>query len=188
MPTLAAAAVVTSRMRLGTLVASSNFRHPVSFAREIITLDDVSAGRFTLGIGAGGDGWDATMLGQRAWSRRERAERFVEFVHLLDRLLRDPATSYQGRFYSADEARTYPGCVQEPRVPFAIAATGPLGMRLAATHGQAWVTTGDRQRKGPLGAESGAVRVRYEYLRADHGAYPLYAIPEAVIGMQCSAA
>ena len=92
MPTLAAAAVVTTRMRLGTLVASSNFRHSVSFAKEIITLDDVSAGRFTLGIGAGGDGWDATMLGQRAWSRRERAERFVEFGHLLDRLLRDPAT------------------------------------------------------------------------------------------------
>ena len=114
MPTLAAAAVVTTRMRLGTLVASSNFRHSVSFAKEIITLDDVSAGRFTLGIGAGGDGWDATVLGQRAWSRRERAERFVEFVHLLDRLLRDPATSYQGRFYSANEARTYPGCVQEP--------------------------------------------------------------------------
>src|SRR6266516_965307 len=45
MPTLAAAAGVTTRMRLGTLVASSNFRHPVSFAREIITLDDVSAGR-----------------------------------------------------------------------------------------------------------------------------------------------
>src|SRR3989442_11846268 len=58
----------------------------------------------------------------------------------ISSLLRDPATSYQGRFYSANEARTYPGCVQEPRVPFAIAATGPLGMRLAATHGQAWVT------------------------------------------------
>src|SRR5207302_8385910 len=92
MATREAAAVGTTRMRLGTLVASSDFRHPVSFAKGIITLGGVSAGRFTLGIGAGGDGWDATMLGQRAWSRRERAERFVEFVHLLDRLLRDPAT------------------------------------------------------------------------------------------------
>ncbi len=179
-PTLAAAAVVTTRMRLGTLVASSNFRHPVSFAKEIITLDDVSAGRFTLGIGAGGDGWDATMLGQRAWSRRERAERFVEFVHLLDRLLRDPATSYQGRFYSADEARTYPGCVQEPRVPFAIAATGPLGMRLAATHGQAWVTTGDRQRKGPLGAEAGAQIVREQIERLEETSTKLGRDPASI--------
>src|SRR5437879_12137899 len=68
MPTLAAAAVVTTRMRLGTLVASSHFRHSVSSAQEIITLDDVSAGRFTLGMGAGCDGWDASVLGALAWS------------------------------------------------------------------------------------------------------------------------
>ena len=47
-----------------------------------------------------------------------------------------------GRFWSAVEARSYPGCVQQPRIPFAIAATGPKGMRLAAEHGAAWVTTG----------------------------------------------
>lgn len=52
-PTLAAAAAVTSSIRLGTLVASPNFRHPVPFARELITLDHISEGRFTLGIGAG---------------------------------------------------------------------------------------------------------------------------------------
>jgi len=65
-PTLAAAALTTDRIRLGTLVASPNFRHPVSFARELISLDDVSQGRFVLGIGAGGLGWDATVLGQDA--------------------------------------------------------------------------------------------------------------------------
>ena len=63
-PTLTAAAVVTERMRLGTLVASPNFRHPVPFARELLALDDVSAGRLTLGIGAGGLGYDTEMLGQ----------------------------------------------------------------------------------------------------------------------------
>src|SRR4029077_2810973 len=55
-PTLTAAAGVTRRMRLGPLVASPNFRHPVSFAKELISLDDVAAGRFTLGLGAGGGG------------------------------------------------------------------------------------------------------------------------------------
>ncbi|MBH1933245.1 LLM class flavin-dependent oxidoreductase [Streptomyces sp. AV19] len=142
-PTLTAAATATSRMRLGTLVTSPNFRHPVTLAKELISLDDVSGGRVTLGIGAGGSGFDATALGQEPWSPRERADRFAEFVPLLDRLLTEDAVSHRGTFYSADEARTVPGCVQRPRLPFAVAATGPRGLRLAARHGQAWVTTGD---------------------------------------------
>jgi alkanesulfonate monooxygenase SsuD/methylene tetrahydromethanopterin reductase-like flavin-dependent oxidoreductase (luciferase family) len=145
-PTLTAAAVATERIRLGTLVASPTFRHPVTLAKELIALDDVSAGRTTLGIGAGADGFDATALGHDAWSPRERADRFAEFVPLLDRLLTeggDGAVSYQGDYYSAHEVRTIPGCVQRPRMPFAVAASGPRGMRLAARHGQAWVTTGD---------------------------------------------
>jgi alkanesulfonate monooxygenase SsuD/methylene tetrahydromethanopterin reductase-like flavin-dependent oxidoreductase (luciferase family) len=100
---------VTTRIRLGPLVASPNFRHPVPFAKEIMTLDDVSNGRLTLGLGAGGVGWDATILGQAAWSLDERADRFTEFVELTDLLLREPAASSRGRYYSADEARTYPG-------------------------------------------------------------------------------
>ncbi|GAA2918755.1 LLM class flavin-dependent oxidoreductase [Streptomyces thioluteus] len=142
-PTLTAAAAATSRMRLGTLVTSPNFRHPVTLAKDLISLDDVSGGRITLGIGAGGSGFDATALGQEAWSPRERADRFAEFVPLLDRLLTENAVTHQGTFYSADEARNIPGCVQRPRLPFAVAATGPRGLRLAARHGQAWVTTGD---------------------------------------------
>ncbi|GAA3373164.1 LLM class flavin-dependent oxidoreductase [Streptomyces sannanensis] len=145
-PTLTAAAAATERIRLGTLVTSPNFRHPVTLAKELITLDDVSGGRITLGIGAGGNGFDATTLlkaGEEAWTPRERADRFAEFVPLLDRLLTEDAVTHDGTFYAANGARTIPGCVQRPRLPFAIAATGPRGMKLAAHHGQAWVTTGD---------------------------------------------
>jgi alkanesulfonate monooxygenase SsuD/methylene tetrahydromethanopterin reductase-like flavin-dependent oxidoreductase (luciferase family) len=65
-PTLAAAAAVTERIRLGTMVASPNFRHPVPFAKDLMTLDEISGGRFILGIGAGagGDGFDASVLGE----------------------------------------------------------------------------------------------------------------------------
>ncbi|MEW2129258.1 LLM class flavin-dependent oxidoreductase [Streptomyces sp. NPDC005435] len=142
-PTLTAAAATTSRLRLGTLVTSPNFRHPVTLAKDLISLDDVSDGRITLGIGAGGIGFDATALGQEPWTPRERADRFAEFVTLLDRLLSEGAVTEEGRYYSAVEARNIPGCVQRPRLPFAVAATGPRGLRLAARHGQAWVTTGD---------------------------------------------
>jgi alkanesulfonate monooxygenase SsuD/methylene tetrahydromethanopterin reductase-like flavin-dependent oxidoreductase (luciferase family) len=142
-PTLTAAAAATERLRLGTLVTSPNFRHPVTLAKDLISLDDVSDGRITLGIGAGGTGFDATALGQEAWTPRERADRFAEFVPLLDRLLSEGSVTHEGAFYSAVEARNIPGCVQRPRLPFAIAATGPRGLKLAARYGQAWVTTGD---------------------------------------------
>ena len=167
-PFLAASAVVTERIRLGTLVASPNFRHPVPFARELVTLDDLSGGRLTLGIGAGGSGWDAVMLGRQPWSPGERADRFAEFLDLLDQLLRRPETSYQGRFYGAVEARTYPGCVQQPRIPFAVAATGRRGMRLAVAYGQSWVTTGDLGPEGVLlSAEEGVPVVRQQMERLD---------------------
>ena len=166
-PTLTAAALVTERIRIGTLVASPNFRHPVPFARELLALDDVSRGRAVLGIGAGGHGWDATVLGNGAWPLKERTDRFVEFVELLDQLLRTPVTTFDGRYYSANDAPMRPGCVQQPRLPFAVAATGPRGMRLAARVGATWVTTGDRQPRDQLldiSASAAIVRTQIDSL------------------------
>ncbi len=87
-PTLTAAASVTSSIRLGTFVASPNFRHPVPFAKELTTLDDIAGGRVILGVGSGGTGFDAYVLGQPELTPRQRHERFAEFVHDLDLLLR----------------------------------------------------------------------------------------------------
>lgn len=182
-PTLTASAMVTDRIRLGTLVASPNFRHPVPFAKELMTLDDIAGGRLTVGIGAGGTGWDAEMLGVDPWSPRERSERFAEFVALTDELLRNPASaSSTGRYYSAHEARMLPGCVQQPRVPLAVAAFGDRAMRVAAKYGDAWVTVGDPTRadaaSGPLPGPEGAAVVaaqmqRLEAACADAGRDPV---------------
>jgi alkanesulfonate monooxygenase SsuD/methylene tetrahydromethanopterin reductase-like flavin-dependent oxidoreductase (luciferase family) len=177
--TLAAAASATSTIRLGPLVASPNFRHPVSFAREITALDDISGGRLDLGIGAGGLGWDATILGQDPYSPRQRAARFAEFVELLDRLLRQPATNFTGRFYSANEARSAPGCVQQPRVPFAIAATGPRGLQLAARYGDIWVTTGDRS-ADRYAAAAGAAVVRQQIIALERACARAGRSPKAI--------
>jgi alkanesulfonate monooxygenase SsuD/methylene tetrahydromethanopterin reductase-like flavin-dependent oxidoreductase (luciferase family) len=142
-PLLAAAAASTTRLRLGTLVASPNFRQPVPFAKDLMTLDAVSNGRFTLGIGAGSASHDASVLGTPAWPLAERTARFAEFVDLLDTLLTESATTFTGQYYAASDARMVPGCVQQPRLPFAIAATGPRGMAVVAKHAQTWVTFGD---------------------------------------------
>ena len=154
-PTLTAAATVTSRMRLGTLVVSPTFRHPVALAREVLAIDDISEGRFELGIGSGGHGWDATILGGPAWSLAERTARYGEFVELTDRVLTARAVTFTGRYYSADEARSHPGCRQHPRVPFVLAGTGPRAMAVVARFGQAWVTTGPRA-PGGFDAADGA--------------------------------
>jgi alkanesulfonate monooxygenase SsuD/methylene tetrahydromethanopterin reductase-like flavin-dependent oxidoreductase (luciferase family) len=141
-PTLTAAAVVTERLRLGTLVTSPNFRHPVTLAKELMSLDDISGGRLTVGIGAGGIGFDADVLGQVPWTPSQRADRLDEFLPLLDTLLTQASTTRHGTFYSADQARMIPGCTQQPRMPFVVAATGRRGLDLTARFGQGWVSYG----------------------------------------------
>lgn len=140
--TLTAAAGVTSRVKLGTLVASPNFRHPAAFARQVTALDDVSDGRVLLGLGAGGIGFDSAVLGGETLPPRQRVDRFAEFTELLDLILREDGTTWRGEWFTAVDARNNPGCVQQPRVPFVMAANGPRSMRLVARFGQGWVTTG----------------------------------------------
>jgi alkanesulfonate monooxygenase SsuD/methylene tetrahydromethanopterin reductase-like flavin-dependent oxidoreductase (luciferase family) len=168
MPTLAAAAAETETIRLGTMVTNPNFRHPVTLAKELMTLDDLSEGRLILGIGAGGTGFDATVLGNQPWPPRERADRFAEFLSLLSTLLQHDTTTTHGVYYSAVEARNVPGCVQSPRIPFYVAATGPRGLDLAARYGQGWVTDLDATAVGEISVEDGlrVLRARLEKLSA----------------------
>jgi len=194
-PTLTAAALATSRIALGTLVASPNFRHPVSFARQLTALDDISGGRLLLGLGAGAGGgsFDATVLGGPALTASERADRFAEFAELLDLLLRTDRVSWTGRYYQAVNARNLPGCVQQPRLPFVLAANGTRSIALAARLGDGWVTTGSSsadlpawwasvtrairrfdEQVGAVGREPGQVR---KYLSLD--AAPVYSLSTA---------
>ena len=143
-PVLAAAAGVTRRVRLGTLVATPNFRHPVTLAREAIALDDVSGGRLDLGLGPGSEGFDASALGQEPWTPAERLARFEEFLQVLHAITEgEPTarTSMRTAHYAADETPSTPGTLQHP-LPLTVAAAGPKALRLAALHGRQWVTIG----------------------------------------------
>jgi alkanesulfonate monooxygenase SsuD/methylene tetrahydromethanopterin reductase-like flavin-dependent oxidoreductase (luciferase family) len=143
-PVLAAAATATERVRLGTLVATPNFRHPVTLARDAITLDDVSGGRLDLGLGPGSEGFDASALGQAPWGAAERLARFATFLEVLAPIVAgDHAarTTVRTEHYASAEAPSTPGTVQRP-LPLTIAAGGPKGLRLAATFGHQWVTVG----------------------------------------------
>jgi alkanesulfonate monooxygenase SsuD/methylene tetrahydromethanopterin reductase-like flavin-dependent oxidoreductase (luciferase family) len=146
--TLAVAAAATSRLRLGTWVTSPNFRHPVTYAKELMSLDDVAGGdldgrgkgRMIAAIGAGGLGWDSAVLGRPTLEPRERVDRLTEFVTLTDLLLTQPETSWQGTYFTAERARMYPG-PSRPRITLVVAGNGPRSVRLAAGY-DGWATTG----------------------------------------------
>lgn len=143
-PVLAAAAATTSRIRLGTLVATPNFRHPVTLARDALALDDISDGRLDLGLGPGSEGFDAGALGQAPWSPAERLERFGAFLAVLQPIVEGAAserTTSKTEHYAANEAPSTPGAVQQP-LPLTIAAGGRRGLLLATRYGQSWVTIG----------------------------------------------
>ncbi len=146
-PTLTAAATATTSIRLGTFVSSPNYRHPVPFAKDLATLDDIASGRFILGVGSGGTGFDAFVLGQEQLTGRERHERFVEFVRGLDALLRfeqegSGGISFDGEWFTASEARMVGEPAQHPRMPLVVAADGPKGLDLVAELADGWVTLG----------------------------------------------
>ena len=137
LPTLAAAAGVTSTIGLGTLVSAPNLHHPYRLFRDAQALEDISGGRFRLAVGTGGDR-DSQVLGAESLSVRDRVERFFEFVDLLDRLRSEDHVTYKGRWFDTDDARTLPGA----HFPLIVAGNGPRSVRHAARRGDAWVTTG----------------------------------------------
>ena len=164
-PLLAAAAATTSRIRLGPLVATPNFRHPVPFAKEVMTLDHLSGGRIDLGIGAGTDAHDATVLGKDELTPGGRAQRFQDWTQLLTMLLENDKVTATSGSYSACDARMTPGCFQQPRVPLTIAATGPRSMKLAVRLGQTWVSYGHLRHPAENGLDTWLAGLRRQSLR-----------------------
>jgi len=149
-PVLTAAALVTTNLRLGPLVTSPNFRHPLPLVKDLIALDDISNGRLIVGVGAGGAGPDATALGRAAWSTGERHEHFVEFTRAIDTLLREPASNLPGPLYPVVDSRQIPGPVQQPRPPLVVSALGPKGLDLCAELADGWVTYGSPTAEGDV--------------------------------------
>jgi alkanesulfonate monooxygenase SsuD/methylene tetrahydromethanopterin reductase-like flavin-dependent oxidoreductase (luciferase family) len=141
-PTLSAAAALTRSIRIGPLVTSPNFRHPLLLAKDLIAIDDVSNGRLSVAIGSGGTGFDATVLGHEAWSGVERHERFVEFAHAIDTLLRETSTTIDAPFYPIVDSRQLPGPVQRPRPPLWLSALGPKTIAVCVEMADGWISIG----------------------------------------------
>ena len=143
--TLAGLANCTSRIRIGTLVTSIPFRHPAVLARQAMTVDHISNGRLEIGIGAGAPGSidpSYTMTGIDDWPTKERTERLKEQVEILDTMLRNQTSSYDGKYYQINEAIMAPGPVQKPRPPLVVAAHMKASLKIAAELADTWVSFG----------------------------------------------
>ena len=104
-----------------------------------MTVDHISNGRLEIGLGAGSlHDPSYRMAGVENYPARERVARYREAVEIMDQLLREGASSYQGRYYSTEGALLRPAPVQRPRPPFTLAAQGPAAMKIAARYADTW--------------------------------------------------
>jgi alkanesulfonate monooxygenase SsuD/methylene tetrahydromethanopterin reductase-like flavin-dependent oxidoreductase (luciferase family) len=134
---LAALAQATSRIRVASMVFSMTYRHPAVLANWAVTVDQISAGRLTLGIGAGWQINEHEQYGLALGKPGERVDRFAEGLAVLDGLLNKPTTSFAGRYYQLSDASCEPKPVQSP-LPLLIGATEPRMLRLTARYANEW--------------------------------------------------
>jgi len=139
---LAALATHTRSIRIGVLVSSNTFRHPAMLAQQAMTVDHISAGRLDVGIGAGWYRGEHDRMGIDFHEPRQRVERFREGVAIVDSLLRNETTSFDGRYYHLEGAYIRPGPVQKPRPPLVLAAHGSRMLRICAEYADTWNSFG----------------------------------------------
>jgi probable F420-dependent oxidoreductase len=132
MPALAAAAAVTSGLRIGPLVLGNDYKHPVVLAREAATLDVLSDGRLELGIGAGWMTADYEKAGIALDRPGVRIRRLEESIAILKGLFGDEPFSFTGEHYTVTDLDGMPKPVQKPYPPFIIGGGGPKILGVAA--------------------------------------------------------
>jgi alkanesulfonate monooxygenase SsuD/methylene tetrahydromethanopterin reductase-like flavin-dependent oxidoreductase (luciferase family) len=130
---LAALAASTERIRLGPLVASTAFHPPGLVARMAAAIDEVSVGRFTLGVGTG---WNETEFRAFGIAFENKVARFEEAFTIIRQLLAGERVSFDGRFYRVDDALLLPP--PKRRVPLLIGSSGPRVLAATSLHVEWW--------------------------------------------------
>jgi probable F420-dependent oxidoreductase len=131
---LATAAALTTRLHVGTLVLSNDFRHPAIVAHEAASLHHLSGGRFELGVGAGWYEPEYAAAGMRFDAAGRRIGRLEESLDILRTLLAREPVHHSGESYQLDglELDVVPGGAGTP--PLLVGAGGPRMLRLAARY------------------------------------------------------
>jgi probable F420-dependent oxidoreductase len=131
-PAMVAAAAVTRTLRLGALVFSNDFRHPLVLAKELATVDVLSGGRVELGMGAGWMPSDYEELGIAMASARVRIDRLGEAIQIIRQAMGPRSFSFAGEHYTVAGYDGFPKPVQKPAPPVLIGGGGERMLRIAA--------------------------------------------------------
>jgi len=132
---LAAIAAVTSRVEFGPLVACTNFHNPALLAKQAATIDEISGGRFILGLGAG---WNEPEFRAFGLPFDHRVDRFEEAYAIIRGLLQDGAVDFEGRFYQARDCELLPRGPRSGGPPLLIGSNGPRMLRITMATAHAW--------------------------------------------------
>ena len=132
---LAAIAASTSRIELGPLVACTNFHNPALLAKQAVTIDELSGGRFVLGLGAG---WNETEFRAYGYPYDHRIDRFEEAFTIIRTLLREGAIDFDGRWYQARDCELLPRGPRPAGPPLMIGSNGPRMLRATMPYADSW--------------------------------------------------
>jgi len=133
---LAAVAARTSVLRVGTGIFQLPIHHPVRVAEQVATLDELSGGRVSLGVGLG---WWPLEYEVHGSSFKERGARMEEALRILKLVWTEEHTSFEGRFWTFPELTVYPRPVQQPHPPLWVAGVADAAVDRAARLGDAWL-------------------------------------------------
>ncbi len=125
--TINALAAVTQRIRLGTMVSPSTFRHPSELARVACTADHVSGGRIELGLGAGWNEGEHRALGFPFYDKPTRIKLFAEQLEIVHRQWTEDAFSFAGEHYALEDCRALPRPLQTPHPPIIVGGAAKPG-------------------------------------------------------------
>jgi len=131
-PALMAAAAVTEKLRVGSLVWDNDYKHPLVLAKELATMDVLSDGRLEIGIGAGWMISDYEQAGMTYDSAGVRIDRFVEGLAVIKGLMAEGPFTFSGRHYNISGHDGTPKPVQAPRPPILIGGGGKRVLTIAA--------------------------------------------------------
>ena len=136
---LAYAAAVTDRIRLGVSVIILNQRNPVPLAKALASLDQLSGGRLTVGVGLGGATTHYPALGISA---ERRVARFSEGLRVMRALWSEERVDLNGEFYRLEQVAMEPKPVQQPHLPVWLGGHVPGALRRAVRLGDGWMGAG----------------------------------------------